>query len=95
VTARRTTHARSRIADRIHEFDDRFADNLIARRHELGVSRSELARRAGLPSYSIEKIETGHGCGSGLRRRVTIGEAVALAEALGVQPGALLKAADR
>lgn len=79
-------------SERARTFDDRFADNLRAVRTVRKVSRRELAKLTGIPSHSIEKIETGHGCGrKGLRRAVTIGEAVVLAEALGVAPGDLLK----
>jgi transcriptional regulator with XRE-family HTH domain len=91
VSIRRTTAGRSAVDPRINELDDRFADNLRAMRTKLKVSRGELALRAGIPEHSIEKVETGHGTTAGMRRRVTIGEAVALAEALGVKPGELLQ----
>jgi transcriptional regulator with XRE-family HTH domain len=77
--------------ERIAALDDLYADNLHAARKRLGISRRELAQRTGIPFPSIEKIETGHGCPPGRRRRVAIGEAVVLAEALGLKPGDLLK----
>lgn len=73
-------------------FDARFADGLRFRRVELGLSRRELEERTGIAARSIEKIErpvNGH------RRPVTIGEAIVLAEALDIQPAALLKGAAR
>lgn len=79
--------------DRIATLDDLFADNLAAARARLGISRRVLAQRTGIPQRSIEKIETDRGCGrAGLRRKVAIGEAIVLAEALGLKPGDLLKA---
>jgi transcriptional regulator with XRE-family HTH domain len=73
--------------------DDAFADNLRAMRTERGMTRRELSAETGIPYHSIEKIETGAGCRERMRRRVSIGEAVLLAEALGVKPGELLKGA--
>jgi len=79
--------------ERTAAIDKLFADNLYAARRKSGVSRRELSRRTGIPHLSIDKIETGHGSGQkGLRRKVSIGEAVVLAEALGLKPGDLLKA---
>lgn len=80
--------ARRITSDAIAELDDRFADNLAIIRTRLGMSRRELAERTGISVYSIESFETdrpGHP-----RRRATIGEAVVLAEALGVKPGDML-----
>lgn len=79
-------------ADRI---DDLFADNLHALRMAQRVSRRELGERTGIPYHSIEKMETRHGTTRRLRRRPTIGEAVVLAEALGVKPGELLRGPRR
>lgn len=73
--------------------DDRFADNLRVLRRQKRISRTALAEQTGIPVHSIEKVETGHGCKPGMRRRVTVGEAVLLASALGVKPGELLAAA--
>lgn len=79
---------------RAQAVDNLFADNLHALRRVRGIPRRVLAERTGIPIHTIEKMETGHGCGRrGLRRRATIGEAVVLAQALGVQPGELLKRA--
>jgi transcriptional regulator with XRE-family HTH domain len=78
-------------APRIDAIDDRFADNLRMIRTARKISRPVLAEKTGIPRRTIEKIETGHGCPPGRRRRVTIGEAVVLAEALGVKPGELLR----
>jgi transcriptional regulator with XRE-family HTH domain len=87
--------ARTRSA-RPEVLDDVFADNLRALRAEQKVTRRQLSERTGIPFHTIEKIETGHGCGrEGLRRRVSIGEAVVLAEALGVRPGELLAGAPQ
>lgn len=82
----------SRTVTQVEALDDRFADNLRAARETAGISRVELSRRTGMSWQSIEKIETARGR-HGLRRRVTIGEAVVLAEALGVKPGELLRGA--
>lgn len=79
--------------ERIAALDERFADNLYATRVKLRITRRELAERTGIPMTSIEKIEVDRSHSiQGVRRRVTIGEAVALAEALGLKPGDLLKA---
>jgi len=87
-----TPRRSSQPSERARIFDNRFADNLFALRTVRKVTRRELAELTGIPHYTIEKIENGHGCGrKGLRRAVTIGEAVVLAEALGVAPGELLK----
>lgn len=72
-------------------FDNAFADNMWALRVRLGLSRRDLADITGISQRVIEKIETGGTCRNGLRRRPTIGEAVVIAEALGVRPGELLK----
>lgn len=78
----------------VETLDDLFADNLRAAREERNVTRVELSRRTGISWASIEKIET-YRTPNGLRRRVTIGEAMVLAHALGMKPGELLRAADR
>lgn len=78
----------------IATLDDLFADNLGTARHRAGLSRRDLAERTGIPAYTIENIESGRGCRDNLRRRATIGEAVVLAEALGLKPGDLLRAVD-
>lgn len=84
---------------RVAALDELFADNLYAARRKLRIPRRELADLTGIPASSIEKIETGHrmGGGPGKRRKVAIGEAIVLAEALGLKPGDLLRAreADR
>lgn len=87
---RRTSAARTIPA--VEDYDDRFADNLRTARKQLGVSRMELQRRTGIAWHTIEKIESRRHARA-LRRRVTIGEAIVLAEALGVQPGTLLRQA--
>lgn len=73
--------------------DDLFAANLRAAREDLGLSRRALGERSGLSKISIEKIE-GRTCQTAWRR-VSIGEAVVLAEALGVKPGELLRGASQ
>jgi transcriptional regulator with XRE-family HTH domain len=72
--------------------DDRFAASLHNLRRAKRVSRPELAARTGMSASAIERIETGNGTTG--RRRVSIGEAVALAEALGATPGDLLRGID-
>ena len=76
----------------VSELDNRFADNMWALRNKLGVSRRALGDITGISARVLEKIETGGTCRNGLRRRVTVGEAVVIAKALGVKPGDLLKA---
>jgi len=79
----------------VDAFDNRFADGMYQVRRKKGITRSQLSRITGLPVHTIEKMETGHGCGrKGLRRRATIGEAIVLAEALGMTPGDLLRAGE-
>lgn len=78
-------------AEKADQIDERFADNLMAMRNRRRMSRRTLAELTGIPIYTLDSIETGHGCRAGVRRRVSIGEAVLLAEALGVKPGELLK----
>lgn len=80
----------ARTVTQVEALDERFADNLRAAREAGKVSRVELSRRTGIAWYTIEKIETVRGRHD-LRRRVTIGEAIVLAEGLGVKPGALLR----
>lgn len=81
--------------ERTAALDERFADNLHAARTRLRVTRRDLAQRTGIPMPSIEKIEVYRGRSkNGVRRRVSIGEAVVLAEALGLKPGDLLKAQE-
>jgi len=84
-------HASDRTVERVEAFDDRFADNLRAAREAAGLSRVDLSRLTGIPWHAIEKIEVVRSHRSNLRRRVTIGEAVVLAEALGMTPGSLLR----
>lgn len=76
----------------VSDLDNRFADNMWARRNKLGVSRRALSDVTGISARVLEKIETGGTCRNGLRRRVTVGEAVVIARALGVKPADLLKA---
>lgn len=73
--------------------DDLFAANLRAAREEQGISRRVLGERSGLGKISIEKIEA-RTCWT-THRRVSIGEAIVLAEALDVKPGELLRGANR
>lgn len=79
------------IVEQAKAFDDRFSDGLKAARKSLAVSRRELGDRCGLPDYTIAQIETGYGHPK--RRRATIGEAIVLAEALGMKPGDLIRQA--
>lgn len=74
----------------IANLDDRFAVSLHNLRRTKRMSRPELAARTGMSAAAIERIETGNGYPTG-RRRVSIGEAVVLAEALGATPGDLLR----
>lgn len=68
-----------------------FADNLFDLRRRKGMSRRELQEATGISARVIEKIETGAGGWQSLRRPTSIGEAVVLAFALGVQPAQLLE----
>lgn len=77
--------------ERVTAIDDLFADNLRAVRTQLGITRRELAKRSGINERTIEKIETGSGSSQNVRRWASIGEAVVLAVALGIQPAELLK----
>lgn len=78
-----------RIPAQAVEFDDRFSSNLRALRRSLELSQQDLADRAGMGVESIALIEVARRGAN--RRTVTIGEAVVLAQALGVQPAELLK----
>jgi transcriptional regulator with XRE-family HTH domain len=81
--------------ERIDTLDARFSDRLYDTRRERNLSRRELSEQTGIAVHSIEKMETGHGTGRvGMRRRATIGEAIVLAEALGVKPGDLLRGGE-
>lgn len=81
----------ARTSERAADLDALFADNLTAARTRLGVTRRDLSKRSGISERTIEKIETGAGCWQNTRRWASIGEAVALSVALGVQPAELLK----
>lgn len=63
------------------EVDRRFAQRLRVLRRRRGMTGPELAAAAGLPEQAVYRIEAG---ASPAPRRATIGEAVALAEALGI-----------
>lgn len=63
-------------------------DALIRKREEAGASQRELARRLGKPPSFINKIEL-------LERRIDLLEFIAIAEALGLEPGALLQGLRR
>lgn len=71
---------------RIQDLEARFAFNLGVERVRRGLSRRGLGVLAGMPHYTIERIEHQY-----RNRRATIGEVVVLAEALGLKPGELLK----
>ena len=79
-----------RVTGTIRQIDDRFADNLYALRRSKAVTRDALAARTGIAPRTIERIERGHP--SSGRRPVSIGEALVLADALGVPVTALLRA---
>jgi DNA-binding Xre family transcriptional regulator len=68
------------------EFEKRFAFNLGRVRIAQKMSRRKLGEIAGIADHTMEHLEKG--------RRATIGEAVVLAEALGVKPGELLRPID-
>ncbi len=78
------------MSDRVQALNDRFADNLVALRISRRMSRTTLEARSGIPEHVITKVENLRR-GAGRRRPVSIGEAVVLAEALGVAPGELLR----
>jgi transcriptional regulator with XRE-family HTH domain len=60
---------------------------LAAARERMGISQRELSRRLDLHSMTVMKIELG-------RRDLTIGEFIAMARALGEDPGELLARAQ-
>lgn len=76
-------------SSRAQEFDDRFAANLTAARKRAGLTRDQLGDRAGMSVHQVRSIE--QPSPGNARRRVSIGEAVILAAALGMQPGELLR----
>ncbi|WP_267387061.1 helix-turn-helix transcriptional regulator [Sphingomonas sp. GC_Shp_3] len=59
-------------------------DHLAAIRQEEGISQRELARRIGKPPSFVNKIEL-------RERRLDLFEFIVIAEALGRQPGELLR----
>lgn len=83
------------VPSRIAALDDLFADNFHGLRVEKKLSRREMAELTGIPERTLMRIETGQGTRGERRRRVSIGEALTLAEALDVKPGDLLKGATR
>jgi transcriptional regulator with XRE-family HTH domain len=60
------------------------AENLKALRLSAGISQEELADRAGLHRTYVSSVERAH-------RNVTLENIFALAEALGVNPSALVR----
>ena len=60
-----------------------FSRNVGLIRRRRGLSQEALAKRAGLQRDSVQKIEAG-------KRSVRLGTLLALADALGVDPGELL-----
>jgi transcriptional regulator with XRE-family HTH domain len=63
------------------EVDRRFAERLRRLRRARGMTGVELAAAAGMPEQAVYRIEAGT---SPTPRRATVGEAAALAAALGV-----------
>lgn len=74
----------------VQNMESVFADNLFDLRRARKISRRQLEEATGISARVIEKIETGAGGWQSLRRPASIGEAVILAFALGVQPAQLL-----
>lgn len=72
-----------RLAARVEGLDARFRRNLRRARADQGVSRRILVAVSGVSDHRIRRIESGGAA--------TIGEAVAIAEALGLKPGELLR----
>lgn len=68
------------------DFERRFSKNLAFFRVERRMTRKTLAAETGIPDHMIEKIED-----LTRNRPASIGEAIVLAQALGVQPGEMLK----
>lgn len=73
--------------ERSNELDNRFRDGLIRERTARKISYAEMGRRTGLPDWVVKDIE---GRGDKLPRSVTVGEAIVIAQALGVTPKELL-----
>lgn len=61
-----------------------FVDALVEVRRELGVTQDELAARMGKPQSFVSKSER-------RQRRIDVVEFIAIAEALGQDPSALLR----
>lgn len=79
--------------EQIRAVDAAFSRRLHETRLAMRMSRARLAARSGVPAWAIERIEIGKslpGGGRTPRRRPTVGEAVALAQGLGVQVAHLL-----
>lgn len=76
--------------EHIEAVERTFGDRLAVVRLERGMTREGLALRAGLSKVTIEGIEQGRQGPLKPRRRPRLGEAVALARALGVQVAELL-----
>lgn len=79
-------------ADLAKEIDARFADRLRPVRHFRGLTMDEVAERVGMAKNSVQKCETGALRANGTRqppRSITIGEAIAFCQALGVGLGVM------
>jgi len=66
------------------DIDRRLQDVLAECRNERGLTQVQLAKKLGKPQSFISKYETGE-------RKLTVGDFVAVCQALGADPGILLK----
>ena len=62
----------------------RLRDLLVASRRQKGLNQGEVARKLGKPQSYVSKYETGE-------RRLDVIEFIEIAEAIGVQPLALIR----
>lgn len=86
------------IPERVRAIDGAFCTQLLAHRRAAKMSRAVLARRSGISVLVIQSMEVGKSVSAGKRqprRRPSLGEAIALAEALGVKVGDLLRRGAR
>jgi transcriptional regulator with XRE-family HTH domain len=64
-----------------------YSANLRAERARAGLNQADLAQKIGLPRATLADIEAG-------RRKIALGEAVEICEALGIELSLLLAGSD-
>jgi putative transcriptional regulator len=72
---------------RVSELRPIYSANLRAERARAGLHQADLAQQIGLPRATLADVEAG-------RRKVTLGEAVEICEALGIELSLLLAGND-